>query len=129
MEIAFDDGTKQFKADFLDKVKTEGWGKTRFGEYVGWYDNSFYSSNTALDAHGNRLLIPSVAVDTILIESNTKLFIPMLPTPWNKLVFIASDIGPSITGKHIDVYTGEGTQAELETFRITGTDNKVCTET
>ncbi len=129
VEVTFDDGTKQFKADFLDKVKKEGWGKTRFGEYVGWYDNSFHLSNTVLDVHGNRLLIPSVAVDTILIELNTKLFIPTLPTPWNELVFTASDIGPSIKGKHIDVYTGEGTQAELETFRITGTDNEVCTET
>jgi len=129
VEITFDDGTKQFKDDFLDKVKKEGWGKTRFSGYVGWYDNSFHLSNTLLDAYGNRLLIPSVAVDTILIEPNTKLFIPTLPAPWNELVFTASDIGPSIKGKHIDVYTGEGKHAELETFRITGTDNEVCTET
>ena len=129
VKVTFDGDTKQFKADFLDKVKKEGWGKTRFSGYVGWYDNSFHLSNTVLDVHGNRLLIPSVAIDPILIELNTKLFIPTLPTPWNELVFTASDIGPSIKGKHIDVYTGEGTQAELETFRITGTDNEVCTET
>ena len=111
--ITFDDGTKQFKADFLDKVKKEGWGKTRFGGYVGWYDNSFHLSNTALDVHGNRLLIPSVAVDMILIELNTKLFIPTLPTPWNELVFTASDIGPSITGKHIDGPISDGGKLDL----------------
>ena len=30
--------------------------------------------------------------------------------------------------KYIDVYTGECKQDELETFRITGTENDVCIE-
>jgi len=44
------------------------------------------------------------------------------------LIFAQFTLGPSIKGKHIDVYTGEEKQAELETFRITGTENEVCTE-
>jgi len=126
--IAFGDNIKHFRADFLEAVKIEGWGKTRLGDYVGWYDNSFHLSDSALDMHGNKLLVPSVAVDTLLIKQKAKLAIPTLPTPWNEMVFTASDIGPSIKGKHIDIYTGEGKQAELETYRITGTKNQVCVE-
>jgi len=78
--------------------------------------------------HGDELLVEFVAVGTVLIEQKTKLSIPTLPSPWDEQVFTASDIGSSIKGKHIDVYTSEGKQAELETFRITGTENEVCTE-
>ena len=127
-KITFGDNIKHFRSDFLTAVKTEGWGKTMLGDYIGWYDNSFHLSDAALDMHGDELLITSVAVDTTLIKQKTKLSIPTLPSPWNEQVFTATDIGPSIKGKHIDVYTGEGKQAELETFTITGTDNKVCTE-
>ena len=126
--MAFGDYIKHFRTDFLADVKIEGWGKTRLGDYVGWYDNSFHLNDAALDMHGDELLITSVAVDSTLIEQKTKLSISTLPSPWNEQVFTASDIGPSIKGKHIDVYTGEGKQAELETFRITGTENEVCTE-
>ena len=128
IRITFDDYIKHFRSDFLADVKIEGWGKTRLGDYVGWYDNSFHLSDAALDLHGDELLVEFVAVDTVLIEQKTKLSIPTLPSPWNELLFTASDIGPSIKGKHIDVYTGEGKQAELETFRITGTENEVCAE-
>ena len=128
IRITFDDYIKHFRSDFLADVKIEGWGKTRLGDYVEWYDNSFHLSDAALDSHGDNLLVQSVAVDPILIEQKTKLSIPTLPSPWNELLFTAFDIGPSIKGKHIDVYTGEGKQAELETFRITGTENEVCTE-
>jgi len=127
--MQFGDHVKHFKSDFLDAVKIEGWGKTRIGDYVGWYDDTFHLSDSALDRHGEKLLVPFVAVDSLLIKQKSKLVIPTLPSPWNEIVFIASDIGPSIKEKHIDVYTGEGKQAELETFRITGTENKVCLET
>ncbi|MCH7648994.1 MAG: murein transglycosylase [Thaumarchaeota archaeon] len=127
-KITFDDEVKQFKSDFLSVVKTEGWGKTISGEYVGWYDDSFHISDVALDSHGEPLLVHSVAVDSEIIKQKTNLVIPNLPTPWNEIIFESSDIGPSIKGKHIDVYVGEGKQAELETFRITSTENNVCIE-
>lgn len=127
-KITFGDEIKQFKSDFLSVVKIEGWGKTISGEYVGWYDDSFHISDVALDSHGEPLIVHSVAVDSEIIKQKTNLVIPNLPSPWNEIIFESSDIGPSIKGKHIDVYVGEGKQAELETFRITGTENNVCIE-
>ena len=127
-EITFGDETMQFKSDFLSVVKTEGWGKTISGEYVGWYDDSFHISDTPLDSHGEPLLVQYVAVDSEMIKQKTYLIIPNLPSPWNEMIFQSSDVGPSITGKHIDVYVGEGKQAEQETFRITSTENDVCIE-
>ena len=127
-KIAFGDEIKHFKSDFLSVVKTEGWGKTMSGDYVGWYDNSFHLSDIALDSNGEPLIVQSVAVDSEIIKQKTNLVIPKLPSPWNEMFFESSDVGPSIKGKHIDVYTGEGKQAELETFRITGTENDVCIE-
>jgi len=127
-KITFGDNIKHFRSDFLSDVKKEGWGKNRLGEYIGWYDNSFHLSDVPLDSHGDKLLVLSVAVDPEIIKQKTKLVFPMLPSPWNEMVFTSSDIGPSIKGKHIDVYTGEGKQAELETFRITDTENDVCIE-
>ena len=126
--ITFDNEIKQFRSDFLSVVKIEGWGKTISGEYVGWYDNSFHISDMPLDSHGEPLLVQYVAVDSEIIKQKTNLIIPNLPSPWNKIIFQSSDVGPSITGKHIDVYVGEGKQAELETFRITSTENDVCIE-
>jgi len=127
-KITIDDEIKHFKSDFLSVVKIEGWGKTISGEYVGWYDNSFHINDIALDSHGEPLLVQLVAVDPEIIKQKTNLLIPNLPSPWNEIVFESSDIGPSITGKHIDVYVGEGKQAELETFRITSIENDVCIE-
>ena len=127
-EIAVSDEIKQFRSDFLSVVKTEGWGKTISGEYVGWYDDSFHISDAALDSHGEPLLVQYVAVDSEIIKQKTNLIIPNLPSPWNEMIFKSSDVGPSIKGKHIDVYVGEGKQAELETFRITSTENDVCIE-
>jgi len=127
-KITIDDEIKQFRSDFLSVVKIEGWGKTMSGEYVGWYDDSFHLSDVALDSHGEALLVKYVAVDSEIIKQKTNLIIPKLPSPWNEIVFESSDVGPSIKGKHIDVYVGEGKQAELETFRITSTENDVCIE-
>jgi len=127
-EIIVENTTRNFKSDFLDDMIIEGWGKTQSGDYLGWYDGSFHLSDNALDLYGNNLLVNAVAVDSSIIKQKTKLNIQTLPAPWNKIIFTASDVGPAIIGKHIDVYTGEGKQAESETFRITGEFNKVCTD-
>ncbi|MCV0409959.1 3D domain-containing protein [Nitrosopumilus sp.] len=126
LKIMLDGEPQYFKSDFISVVKTEGWGKTRMGTYIGWYDESFHLSTAPLDSHGDNLLVQSVAVDSEIINQKTSLIIPKLPSPWNKIIFESSDIGPSIKGKHIDVYVGEGKYAELETFRITNSGNDVC---
>ena len=125
-EIIVENTTRHFKSDFLDDVVIEGWGKTQSGDYLGFYNDFFYTSDAALDLHGNNLLVTTIAVDSSIIKQKTKLIIPTLPTPWNEIIFTALDIGPAIIGKNIDVYTGEGKQAEFETFRITSDVNKVC---
>jgi len=121
------DRTKQFYLeDFLEAVKIEGWGRTNTGNYLGWYHGAFTISDRYLDTHDNDLIVGMVAVDDSIIEHGSELTIPTLPEPWNDMVFSGSDEGPSIIGKHIDVFTGEGIDAENETFRITGYNNKVC---
>lgn len=74
------------------------------------------------------ILVSTIAVDFSTIKQKTKITIPTLHTPWNELVFLASDVGPAITVKHIDVYAWEGKQAELEIFRITSGNNKIGTK-
>ena len=82
-----------------------------------------------MDSVGEPLSVSSVAVDPSLIDENVELFIPSLPAPWDNLVFTANDEGPSIKGKHIDVFTGEGKTAREEANRITGYENEICTGT
>lgn len=113
------------RSDFLNTIQTEGWGKISDGKYIGWYGNSWHLSDNALDSNGNTLNLLSVAVDTSVVEHNTLLTVPSLPSPYGERKYLAIDIGPSIIGKHIDIFTGEGKQAEKETFLITG-DNTVC---
>lgn len=124
--VIVDKEVRQFKSDFLADVKQEGWGRTLSGDYVGWYHFSYHLSDASLDLVGNKLTVESVAVDTSVLKLGTSLKITTLPHPWNELTFKASDVGPSVDGKHIDVFTGEGEQAKLETFRITGDRNEVC---
>jgi len=68
-----------------------------------------------------------VAVDDLVIEHCSALTITTLPEPWNNMIFSGLDVGPSINGKHIDVFTGV-VNAENETFRITGYNNQICAQ-
>jgi len=136
VEISVDRVEQFYLADFLEVVKIEGWGRTNAGNYLGWYYDSYHISDTYLDSQGNDLVVGTIAVDISFIEHEhgsklniptlPKLNIPSLPEPWNSIVFSALDEGPSIIGKHIDVFTGEGITAENETFRITSSNNTVC---
>jgi 3D (Asp-Asp-Asp) domain-containing protein len=124
IETETDGGMRSFKEDFLDVVKMEGWGKTLQDDYVGYYWESWHINDKDLDAQGNELVQGMVAVETPLISPGSKLTIPTLPSPYNEQIFTATDTG--VTGKHIDVYTGEGKEAEEEMYKITGEDNTVC---
>ena len=77
---------------------------------------------------GNPLEVNTVAVDPSIIKAGSQITIPSLPDPWSCAVFVGSDTGPAIIGKHIDVYTGEGKEALEEAYRITGYNNTVCAE-
>ena len=124
IEVETDDGNRSFKEDFLETVQLEGWGKTLDNDFVGYYWDSWHINDAALDAEGNDLVEGIVAVETPLITPGSKLTIPTLPGKYGSQVFTASDTG--VTGKHIDVYTGEGKVAEEEMYDITGEDNIVC---
>jgi 3D (Asp-Asp-Asp) domain-containing protein len=118
--------SREFKQDFVDSIKLEGWGKTLSGDYLGWYSNSFHINNNAVDSEGNPLVVGIVAVDNAVVDPNSNLIIPTLPTPWNEVVFLSSDVGTGVNQKHVDVFTGIGLIAEQETFRITSNGNTVC---
>jgi len=128
VEISVGSSKQFYLEDFLKVVKTEGWGRTNSGNYLGWYHGAFAISETYFDSHGNDLIVGMVAVDDLVIEHGSSLTIPTLPEPWNDMIFSGLDEGPSINGKHIDVFTGEGVNAENETFRITGYNNQVCVQ-
>jgi 3D (Asp-Asp-Asp) domain-containing protein len=128
IDVNIDKISYKFRESFVDEIKTEGWGKTLSGKYLGWFDDSFHISEFPLDAAGNNLELHTVAIDPSVISPNSRIMIPTLPPPWDKVVFLASDVGTAIIGKHIDVYAGEGKDAREETFRITGQGNIVCLE-
>ena len=128
IDVMTDGKQNKYREDFVTEIKTEGWGRTISGNYLGWYGGSFHLSDKPLDSEGNMLVLNAIAIDTSVIPVNSNLTIPSLPSPWDEAVFVGSDIGTAIIGKHIDVYTGEGKAAHDETFRITGNDNVVCLE-
>jgi hypothetical protein len=120
-------GDLSFSQKFLNEIRTEGWGITRFGWALGYYSNAWHRSDAGpLDAAGNILVDGAIAIDRSLIPPGANVQIATLPTPWASKMFRATDIGNGIVGQHIDVFTGTGLAAEQETFRITSNDNRVC---
>jgi 3D (Asp-Asp-Asp) domain-containing protein len=120
-------GDLSFSQKFLSEIRTEGWGITRFGWALGYYSGSWHRSDAGpLDAAGNILVDGAIAIDRSFIPHGAHVQISTLPNPWATKVFRATDIGNGIVGQHIDVFTGTGTAAEEETFRITSNNNRVC---
>lgn len=119
---------RSFSEDFLGVVNKEGWGLTKQGDYIGAWSGKYWGPRDfAADSRGSPLVIKSIAVDTSVIPHGKNVMIPTLPKPWNEFIFTATDIGAtSVRGNHIDVFTGEGREAEQETFRLTGMNNIVC---
>ena len=120
-------GDLSFSQKFLNEIRTEGWGITRFGWALGYHTAGWHRSDRgAVDADGNLLTIGAIAIDRSVIPSGAQVQISTLPNPWTSKVFNATDIGTGITGQHIDVFTGVGSTTEQETFRITSENNRVC---
>lgn len=122
-------GTESFDSEFVRTVFDEnigygeGWGKTRFGWYLGNYGGRWHKSDAPLDANNAPLLENSVAVDNALIPNDSTVTIPGLPGEFGKKEFVSNDVGVTVHGKHIDVYTGEGKHAEEEMYRVTFEDD------
>jgi 3D (Asp-Asp-Asp) domain-containing protein len=120
-------GDLSFSQKFLAETRTEGWGITRFGWALGYYAGGWHRSDAgALDASGKPLVDGAIAIDRSVIPRGAEVKISTLPSPWSSKTFRASDVGVGITGQHIDVFTGTGSSAEQETFRITSDNNRVC---
>jgi 3D (Asp-Asp-Asp) domain-containing protein len=128
-KLAFD---SEFVKVVFDEQKGfgEGWGKTRFGWYLGNYAGRWHRSSDPLDANNSPLRTNSVAVDNVLIPNDSSVTIPDLPGEFGATTFIANDVGVTVHGKHIDIYTGEGKEAERAMYRVTFEDpenlQRVC---
>ncbi len=124
-------GKMTFNVDFLNTVFDEdagfgeGWGKTRFGWYLGNYNGHWHKADAPLDANNSALKTNSVAVDNSVIPTDSTVKIPALPGEFGKETFIANDVGVTVHGKHIDVYTGEGKEAEHKMYRVTFEDDRL----
>jgi 3D (Asp-Asp-Asp) domain-containing protein len=131
-------GKMSFDSEFLrtvfdgDEGFGEGWGKTRFGWYLGNYNGTWHKADAPLDANNSPLRTNSIAVDNSLIPNDSAVTIPGLPDEFGKTDFVANDVGVTVRGKHIDVYTGEGKEAQREMYRVTFEDDnelqRVCFE-
>jgi len=129
-------GKMSFDSEFVrtvfddEKGWGEGWGKTRFGWYLGNYDGAWHKSDEPLGANNLPLKTNSVAVDNSLIPKDSTVQIPGLPGQYGGEKFLADDVGVTVHGKHIDVYTGEGAEAGRQMHRVTFEDDgelqKVC---
>jgi len=118
-------GRIHFNATFLKEVKLEGWGRTRYGWYLGYFSKKWHRSATPLDARGKNLELGAVAIDRQYLKMGNRISIPqvndVIGVPW----FVASDVGSAIKQKHIDVYTGEGKLAKKTSWQVTG-QKQVC---
>jgi len=118
-------GRIPFNATFLKEVKLEGWGRTRYGWYLGYFSKKWHKSANPLDARGKNLELGAVAIDRQYLKMGNRISIPqvndVIGVPW----FVASDVGSAIKQKHIDVYTGEGKLAKQTSWQVTG-HKQVC---
>ncbi len=111
---------------FLGTVKIEGWGKTKDGWYLGRFSNKWHKSKYPLNSLGKPLRTGSIATDRRVIPTGTNLIIPTLPNHLKHQRYVSDDVGSAIKKLHVDIYTGEGRQAEKMTYEITGHDHTVC---
>ncbi len=110
-------GKETFNSEFLQTIfdDDEGYGEW----YLGNYNGRWHKSDAPLDANDKPLELNTVAVDNEYIPSGSIVSIPDLPGDLGKLEFKSNDVGVSVHGKHIDVYTGEGHDARRRMYRFT----------
>src|ERR1041384_2983043 len=75
-------GNLSFSQNFLNEIRTEGWGITRFGWALGFYSNAWHRSDAGpLDLSGKVLTVGTIAVDRSIIPAGSQRPIPTLPSP------------------------------------------------
>ena len=115
----------RFDPGFIKKVRVEGWGKTRFGWYLGHYGGKWHKADYPKNALGGALTVGQVAIGSKKVPKMSRVSIPALKSLINKDLFIATDVGSQIQGKKVDVYTGEGETARQLSYKVTGY-HRVC---
>jgi len=118
-------GSVTFNHHFVEEVKLNGWGRTRYGWYLGYYGKKWHQSDTPLDAQGKHLQLGAVAIDRNFLKMGNRIEIPQVNDIVGVSWFVARDTGSAIKKKHIDVYTGEGKLARKTSWKVTGR-NQVC---
>jgi 3D (Asp-Asp-Asp) domain-containing protein len=120
-----DSGSQNFDSKFIKDVRMEGWGKTRHGWYLGYYGQRWHKSEHPKDAYGRDLTVGVAAADPKRLSTGKQFYIKSEKQFFKEQYFVVRDVGQKIKNKHIDIYTGEGTQAKYETWNVTG-HNTIC---
>lgn len=121
--------TRTFNSEFLRAVGTMGWGLTRAGDYIGMWDGRFWGPySLALTSKGEPMIAGlSAGTDGNIIPHGYNFTIPTLPSPWNTKTFTAIDLGSGEVGKQVNIYTGNGVNAEKDVAMITEIEtNTLC---
>lgn len=119
-------GWRSFPPQFIADVRIEGWGKTKDGWYLGYYNKKWHKSKHPLDSQGSPLVVGMVATDKNVIAHGQRVNIPALQEYMVHSYFIATDVGSAIKQRHIDVYTGEGVIAKQLALDLTSENHTVC---
>jgi hypothetical protein len=136
---------KQFREGFLKDLIIQGSGKTTDGKILQTWVDDFVNPNDVKTRffHYGKCAYTSSGVCIPLSESSlsesiiqvavtkgktdmkkgviqhgTLLRIPDLPSPWNVRTYWATDVG-EWNDKHIDVFTGFGSKAKDNAYKIT----------
>ena len=118
-------GLISFQTEFIKEVKMEGWGKTRYGWYLGFHGHQWHQEKAALNAQGRPLEMGAIAVDNKFVLPDARVHIPSLGPILGLTEFVAVDVGTAVRNRHIDVYAGEGSQAKSKSYQLTG-ERTVC---
>jgi hypothetical protein len=125
-QISVDGMVRSYDSRFLEDVMDEGWGKTRFDEYLRWDGDEFHFSRIPRDAEGHPLNIGDAATDRSMIEEHTKFTVPDLPGSWGDITYKAMDVRDDVEGREVAIYTGEGEIAGDEASEVRQRDATVC---
>jgi hypothetical protein len=123
--LVIENAQYQFAEGFIAAVRMEGWGRTRYGWYLGYYSGAWHRSSSALNAHGQPLSL-GVAAMKGGKRSAEALQIDGLNSVLGRDRFIVQDTGSGLKSKQVDIYTGEGEAARAKTFAVTRNDATVC---
>lgn len=137
--------SRTYPKAFVDEAGLQGSGKIREGEYIGWPDDcpvtdgliaylspqcdaKWHVHGDALDASGKPAALGVVATDKKYFDPAHPWTVTIDPMPigFAETIFIARDLGPAITDKHIDVFSGWGFKGLARAMSLTSNAATVC---